>query len=527
MPDRFAHGILPRLERYLSGLPLRRRLPLAVVFGVISALGQAPLGWTLAMAVGLWLGFGLLTVSGTIRRAALAGWAFGSGYFALSLMWIVEPFLVDPLRHGWMAPFALVLMSAGMALFWGAAFGVARALRPINDMWLGTVLAVTLAMAELLRAYVLTGFPWAMPAYGLVDWRSAQLAAWVGPHGLNLILFVCLGMAASVAHQAQIAARMMRGLGIVATILICVVPMPHRAPNDPPAPDGAAVIRLIQPNADQHLKWDPEMMPVFFDRQIRFTAAGSADNAPRPDLVIWSETAVPVSLNASEEVLGYIKDAAQGVPVVLGINRWDGDRLLNSAVYLDGTGQVTQIYDKHHLVPFGEYVPFGDQLAKVGIYGFAASQGQGYSAGPGPQLMDLGPLGAALALICYEAVFPQDMRGTPTRPAFLMQITNDAWFGKISGPYQHLAQARFRAIEQGLPMVRVANTGVSAMIDAKGRVTEAIPLGEAGWVDAPLPARLDQPFYAKTGDLPILALLVVLLSGFGLHYATMRRSKAD
>ena len=181
-------------------------------------------------------------------------------------------------------------------------------------------------------------------------------------------------------------------------------------------------------------------------------------------------------------------------------------------VTLDAQGDVTQVYDKHHLVPFGEYMPLGDLLAKVGITAFAARHGNGYSSGPGPKLMDFGPLGKALPLICYEAVFAHDVGAAPERPDFLIQITNDAWFGKGAGPKQHLAQARMRAIEHGLPLARAANTGISAMIDPFGRVVASLPLNKAGFVDARLPKPLPPTLYSRTGDLPFAMLLLICLA---------------
>ncbi|MEP1934490.1 MAG: apolipoprotein N-acyltransferase, partial [Roseibium sp.] len=156
-------------------------------------------------------------------------------------------------------------------------------------------------------------------------------------------------------------------------------------------------------------------------------------------------------------------------------------------------------------------------LGKFGLRGLAASEGAGFSAGPGPELLDLGSLGRALPLICYEAVFPQDVQNAPERPDFLLQITNDAWFGGFSGPYQHLAQARMRAIEQGLPMIRVANTGVSAMIDAHGQIIAQLELGVSGFVDAPLPAKHAPTLYAKSGDMPVF--LLIALSLIALYFA--------
>jgi apolipoprotein N-acyltransferase len=266
------------------------------------------------------------------------------------------------------------------------------------------------------------------------------------------------------------------------------------------------VVRLVQPNAPQHEKWDPEKIPVFFQRQIDYTRAG-----PRPDLVVWPETAIPVLLNDAQPTLDAIARAARGVPVVLGVQRMAQGRFYNSLVVLDADGGVTALYDKHHLVPFGEYIPFGDWLARYGIQGLAAQNGAGYAAGPGAQVIGLGDLGRALPLICYEGVFPRNVAAAPGRADFMLLVTNDAWFGRVSGPYQHLAQARLRSAEQGLAMVRVANTGVSAMIDPWGRVTARLPLGQAGWTDAPLPAPRPPTLYARTGDLPMLGLTLLAL----------------
>lgn len=211
-----------------------------------------------------------------------------------------------------------------------------------------------------------------------------------------------------------------------------------------------------------------------------------------------------------------------GGAVIFGIQRGDGPRIYNSLVVLDDEGRQAGVYDKHHLAPFGEYVPFGEVMARFGIHGLAATTGNGFSAGPGAQVLQVGTLGKALPLICYEAVFTQDVLAAPERPDFLLQITNDAWFGTRSGPYQHLAQARMRAIEQGLPMMRSANTGVSAMIDPLGRVSKALPLGTAGYVDAPLFLPHTATVYSRLGDVPVL---VLLLAAFVLFLRNARRSK--
>jgi len=484
---------------------------LAMMAGAFAGLGQAPFDAPVALLIGLFAGFSMFIQSPNVRRAALTGWAFGSGYFALSMMWIVEPFLVDAATYGWMAPFALVFLAGGLALFWALGFGVARALGPA--VW---GLPPALAAAELLRAYVLTGFPWGMPAQAMVNGMLGQAAAWIGPHGVNLLIFTLIAILvvpkarATRAHSVQAVV----GVALVSLVYWSVVAMPIEAgvPEN-----GGRIIRMIQPNAPQHQKWDRAMMPVFFRRQLEFTGAAPRDGGPRPDLVIWSETALPTMLHYAQDVLEEVAKRAGGAPVVAGVQRLDDQKLFNTMVVIDPTGKVTAQYDKHHLVPFGEYIPMGDYLEQFGLRGLAASQGYGFSAGPGPQLVEIAGFGRALPLICYEAVFPQDVNNAPERPDFLLQITNDAWFGNFSGPYQHLAIARMRAIEQGLPMVRVANTGVSAMIDARGVVTHSIALGTAGFLDAPLGAALPVTVYARIGDLGVLVLLVLVLSGLRLN----------
>ncbi|MFA3918558.1 apolipoprotein N-acyltransferase [Ruegeria hyattellae] len=490
---------------------LRPRLVLTVVLGAIAALGLAPYHiWPATLGALICLPV-LALQDCTRKQAAMIGWAFGLGYFGLGLAWIVEPFLVDVPRHGWMAPFAMLLMAGGLALFWAAAFWAAAGSRLglVGRSWL---LVFSWSLAEFARAYVLTGFPWAAFAQVWVDTSLAQSLAYIGPQGLAIAtLAATLPLAALLTGTGGAALRLLNAAPALGLLALAS----YFSAGPPPATLTDKTVRLVQPNAPQHLKWDPEHVPRFFRRQIEFTAA-----APSPDLIVWPETAVPTWLDEAESVFQTISDAATGVPVVLGIRRYDASHIYNSAIYLDGNGDLSGVYDKHHLVPFGEYVPLGDLLARVGIHGFAANAGQGFSAGPGPELLSLGPVGAALPLICYEAVFPQDVGGTSARPDMLLQLTNDAWFGSWSGPYQHLAQAKMRAIEQGLPMVRVANTGISAMIDPHGRTIAEIPLGVDGYIDADLPAPRAPTFYAQSGDLPAL---VFALLGLGSMIILPRR----
>lgn len=501
----------------VAGWPLLVRLALTALLGALGAFGLAPWGlWQITLAV-LVLVPGLFLSAASTRQAALIGWALGVGWFAHGLVWVVEPFLIDAPRFGWMAPFAVALMAAGGGVFWALAFGVAH--------WFGRgkarrvfALIVTWSLVEFARAYLFTGFPWAALAQIWPDSDAALLLAWIGPHGLALVTLLATLLPGLAMMSPGPAWHRLASLSPAAALAIASLGLAQLRPDT--APVTGKIIRMVQPNAPQNQKWDPAYMPMFFQRQIGFTSADSGPG-PRPDLIVWPETAVPTLLNYAAPVFETITEAAAGVPVVLGIQRTEEDRYYNSLVYLDENGQVAARYDKQHLVPFGEYIPFGDLAAKFGLRGFAAQEGDGFSAGPGPQVLDLGTMGKALPLICYEAVFPQDIARAPERPEYLLQITNDAWFGTASGPYQHLAQARMRAIEQGLPLIRAANTGVSAMIDPWGRLTQQLPLGQAGYIDAALPLPRAPTVYARTGDAPVFLLL--LIASFALWGVQSRR----
>ena len=488
MPDSL--GRFHRLHLFIRA-PVLLRLPILAAFGAIAALGQAPWEMPGLTVLALALVFAIPVTSW--KSMALNGWAFGLGYFGLALHWITQPFLIDLARHGWMAPFALLLMAAGLALFWGVAFGLARWLTRSSGY--GPIaLVVCWTGAEVLRSLVLTGFPWALLGHIWIDTPLAQLAAFAGPHGLTLLTL------AGAAILAQ-----MRVWSLAAPALLALGWW-GLDPGPAPAPDAdAPVVRLIQPNIPQRDKWDPEKVPLHFQRLLDLTAT-----EPAADLVIWPETAIPWLLDQAQGVLESSAAAARGAPLILGVQRRSESRYFNALVLLDQTGAVTATYDKAHLVPFGEYMPMGELLGRFGIQGIAASDGGGFSAGPGPALIEVPGVGAVLPLICYEGIFAEEVNAVAGRARLLVLITNDAWFGTYAGPYQHFAQSRLRAIEQGLPLARVANTGVSGLIDARGRVLGQIGLGQQGLLDLPLPAALPPTLYSRFGDAPVLVLLALL-----------------
>jgi apolipoprotein N-acyltransferase len=491
--------------RSVAALGGSRPLLVATAGGAILALGQPPVSLPVVVFLVLPVLFRLLEATPGPRAAFALGWAAGLGHFAAALFWIVEPFLVDVPRHGWMAPFALAFMAGGLALFWALPFALARGLAPQGPQRM-LALAAAWTLAEFTRSHVLTGFPWALMAQVWIETPVAQTLAVIGPHGL--------GLATLLAALAP-AAFGWRGLAVAGAFVAAAWTFgAARLAMPVPARPEPIVVRLVQPNAPQRLKWRADMQEEFYRRHLALTAAPAE---PMPAVTIWSETAVPFVLGYADDLQAEVAASAPGGPVILGIQRLDAgpdhENWFNSLAVLGPDGQPWAVYDKHHLVPFGEYIPLAGAIARLGIPRLTTLTARGFTPGPGPQLVTVPGLPPFLPLICYEAIFPHAMQAPGGRAEWMVQVTNDAWFGELAGPYQHLTQARARAIEQGLPLARAANTGVSAMIDPFGRVTAELPLGKAGQVDAVLPPALAPTTYARVGDYPTL---LVMLSFFGL-----------
>lgn len=499
----------------LDGAPARRgrrrRMAAALVAGAVLTLAQPPAGWwwaaPLALALLAMLWRAAAADARPVRRAFAVGWAAGTGFFLTGLWWIAEAFFVDAARHGWMAPFAILGMAAGLALFWGAGFALAARAAGRGAARGGLAAALALAaawaLAEYARSTVLTGFPWALPSYALSQTPLAQVGALVGPHGAGFALLLgglAAGLTLGRGRIAVIAAA-------CALVALGWVWGAARQAAAPVAAADAPVIRLVQPNAAQRDKWRPEMRRMFFERLLTL----SAPDGPPPALIVWPETAITWLLDREPELRARIADVAGGAIVLTGAQRVAegaaGPEWRNAMQAMGPDGAVIAAYDKHHLVPFGEYLPLGGLMTRFGL---GALVGGSFGAGAGPASMHLPGLPPIQPQICYETIFPAEILSGAARPAAIVQATNDAWFGTSAGPRQHFQQARMRAIEQGLPVARAANTGISAMIDAHGRVVAALGLDRVGAVDARLPPPAPPTLYARVGDAPWIALIAAL-----------------
>jgi apolipoprotein N-acyltransferase len=503
-----------RLAAGLAGLSGWRRHGAAALCGALASAALPPLH-LVPLLIPAFTGL-LWLLDGAARRreAALLGWSFGFGHMLTGLYWIGIAFLVDSARFGLAMPFAVLGLSAGLALF--PALAVVAAAWP---GWRGparvALLAAAWLAAEMLRAWVLTGFPWNL--IGNV-WSFApamlQLAALTGVWGLSAVTVFAAAAPAVLAEpgagrgRAAFAALALMLPALVwggGALRLAVAPAPGAETVD------GVMLRLVQPSIDQASKWLPELRRGHIENQMRLSSGPAA----RPvSHVIWSETAVPYLLDGEPELRAQLAGIVpRGGLLIAGAPRLDRSgerrRLWNSLHALDGTGAVVGTYDKHHLVPFGEYTPLRAVLGWLGL-GKLTVGSQGFNAGPGLATLDLPGLPPFSPLICYEAIFPGRVAAEGARPQWLLNATNDAWFGTSSGPYQHFASARIRAVEEGLPLVRVANTGISAVVDPYGRLLGRLRLNQVGILDSALPRPAEGvTLYARYGDRIGLFLIVI------------------
>ena len=492
-----------------------RALGAAFLAGALAALAMPPLYWlplgVLGIAAFVWL---WQTAPGP-RSALMRGWAWGFGHFAVGSYWILEAFFVPPADFALAGPPIVVGLAVVLGFFPGLAAGVSRWL---VERWpvLGgryrrlVLLALAWTVAEWVRGHLFTGYLW--NPLGHV-WAFAtpllQSAALFGVYGLGLLTFIVLA-APTAGWRASFAALAVVGLaGFGGTLAMA------------PVGDGGPLVRIVQPNVPQSEKWRPETRARQLSKLVDMSRATGFD---RLAAVIWPETAPPFIVEPSSPSLATMARAVPpGGYLLTGAARStdrSDDGVWNSLLVIDGAGAIVANYDKVHLVPLGEYIPFHKQLAPVS--GFI---GRGsFEEGEARVTLGLAGLPSFSPVICYEVIFPGAVTGPGARPRWLLNVTNDAWFGLSSGPYQHLASARLRAVEEGLPMIRAANTGVSAVIDAYGRLLASLDMEQEGIIDHRIPPAREATPYSRWGDSTLLILVALLGAGV---LAGRRRRAAD
>jgi apolipoprotein N-acyltransferase len=510
-----------------------KRVLMAVAVGALAALAMPPFGFLPALALSfplcIWMLDGCVA-AGRWRRISILvsafgiGWAFGFGYFVAGLWWLGAAFLVEADQFAWAMPLGVVGLPAVLAFFPAFGFALARMLWTDGT---GRILAFgfALALSEYLRSVLLTGFPWNNlgMALGQHLWLM-QGASLIGLHGLTLLTILMGASFALSGADHRSFTKLYAGPALALLVLAgLAVYGAQRVPAGAVPEVKNVRLRIMQPNLPQDDTFNAanreEIMRRYLslsDRATSPTTTGITDVTH----LIWPESAFPYLLHRDARALAQIAGLLPpGVTLVTGAARAGdalpgetGTRYYNSLHAIAHDGVIVSTYDKRHLVPFGEYLPpvFDRLLRAVGLKEFVAIPG-GFEAGSSGAVFAIPGLPRVAATICYEAIFPRAAISSDKRPGWILNVTNDAWFGMTPGPRQHFAQARLRAVEEGVPLVRAANNGISAIIDPYGRIIHSLDLGLEGVVDGGLPDTISPTLYARFTDLPFWILLICTL----------------
>lgn len=514
-----------------------RRFLLLLVAGALGATSMPPLFFLpalfIALPVWVWCLDGAEIAHGLGRIFGPAfgmGFAFGLGYFLVSLHWIGGAFFVD---GGWLIlvmPFAVLGLAALLALFWGFASALAHLFWSHGASRI-LALALSVSAFEFARGHILTGFPFDLPGYALTaNTQMMQLASVIGVYGLTLVVLVLAGTPALIwpADDRALTRRLAPFF-----LSLCVLAAQlgwgqHRLDDNQIAMRDDLKLRLVQPGIPQAEKWLESNAEFTLSRLLELSqAVGGGDNAGLDEIthVIWPESALPFYLSQHPEALARIaRMLPEGTMLITGMPRLDSSEpdhadAYNSVLAINADGEIVQSYDKTHLVPFGEYLPLSGLWEQFGLKQMVAGN-QGWTAGDARRLLDPEGMPAFLPLVCYEIVFSGDL-GPTQKAAFLLNLTNDAWFDHTIGPAQHFAHARLRAVEEGRPLVRVANTGISAVVDPFGRITAQLDQDKIGILDVKVPQIGPETLFSKFRYWPLLIaecagfFLLIIIRFFG------------
>lgn len=499
-----------------------RRALVAFLAGMLAVLGQAPYDFSAACFISfpvlIWLLDGTTgdrssSRIGRLKPAFAVGWWFGFGYFLGGLWWIGTALLVEAESFAWALPFAMVGIPLLLAFFYGFAAAVAR------TMWssgIGRIaaLAVGFALAEWLRGFIFTGFPWNAIGYAAMPVTMLmQSVSVVGMDGMNALAVFTFALPALLVDKSGRRA----GAALLAGLLIAHAGFGYyRLTRAVPEIDDHISVRIVQPNIDLTEKWDKDVRDRIFASLLALSSRAPAGEGERPQLIIWPETSVPFLFTDRPDALTAIGEMLQeGQLLLAGIVREEAasgpgtrTRYYNSIVAINDRGEIVDAVDKVHLVPFGEYIPFADLFAAFGVEQLVAGP-MNFEAGSHRKDIELPGGAKAAPFICYEVIFPGLVARDSAAAQIMINVTNDAWFGNTAGPYQHFRQAQIRSVENGLPLLRAANTGVSGIVEQHGIVVDALAVNAQGVIDARLPVYL-----AETIDYDhrrIIGIIVVLL----------------
>jgi apolipoprotein N-acyltransferase len=498
------------------------RRGIALLAGLSATAGHAPFQLTLVYALAIVALIWLLDAAASRPRPILsafgAGWWFGLGHMGSGLYWVSSAFMVDSDAWGplWGIPAALAL-AGSMAIFWGVGCALAMSLWT-RDLRRLPVLAAALFVSEWLRGHLFGGFPWLLPGYVWTPGEQiSQLASLFGIYGLSLLTLLLCAAPAAIADRSGAWSKY--GPMLIAGLALGMAwgwgaQRLDRAPVDPPG--AQPIVRVADSGLSQAEKWAPRADQEWRVLRRYLDATGPAEDS-RASIVIWPEGAIPVVnffMLENPDFMSAIGRALGDRVLVTGLSRRelreDGLAYFNSAAVIDGvsgTPRLSQTYDKHRLVPFGEFIPLWSLVSRFNIAPLQRI-GAGFEAGPPPSRLVVPDAAPAVVLICYEAIFPGIIPRGEERPGWIISVTNDAWFGGGLGPHHHFAMARYRAIEEGLPLARAASGGASAIVDSYGRSVVST-WARGGAVEVQLPPALVETTWSRYGNLLTLILLVI------------------
>ena len=487
---------------------------IALVVGAVSAFAFAPVGLWPLMPIAFAVLCELLDRAASLKRALLIGWLFGLGQFVVGLNWIATAFTYQAAMPAWLGWIAVVLLSLYLAVYPMLAAGIAWTFGRSRRIALVLGLAGAWAITEWLRAGIFTGFAWNPVGVTFNDTHLLNATAFIGTYGLSALVVVAGGLLWLMVRKEW------RGAGAVAVVLLAL----HFLPQPSHAQSKQASIRVVQPNIGQHDKWRPGYSEIAAQRLAQLSMKPGGQ---RPRLLFWPEAAVtnpmedartsPHDAYAAFERSRASASISAGEYLLTGgiaLLSDDGNRVTggaNSVFVIGQGGQVLHRYDKAHLVPYGEYLPMRPLLSAIGLSRLAPGEVD-FQPGPGPRTVALPDWGKVGFQLCYEIIFSGEVVDSHNRPDFIFNPSNDAWFGAW-GPPQHLAQARLRAAEEGLPVIRSTPTGISALIDARGRVVHSLAWRSAGYFDATLPVASEPTLFARFGNIIPLVLGFALIIG--------------
>lgn len=522
-----------RLSRFASQLLLLygwRRYAVSFLAGGLASFSQAPFDFfavcLVAFPVLVWLldGAAADAASGRLRRLAppfATGWWFGFGYFGGGLWWVGNAMLVDLARYAWALPFAVLLLPAILATFYGVAAVLAR---PFWSEGIGRVaaLAAAFGIAEWLRAVLFTGFPWNALGYAAMPVPMLmQSVGLIGMTGMNALAVFAFALPALLADRRHARA----GMAIVAVLVALHAGFGLVRLSLSSGGGETLDVRIVQPSIDQSEKWNSAVRDRIFRTFLDLSGQERADGGQRPQLILWPETSVPFILQDRPDALSALGELVRDDQVLLtGAVRVEGEstadpdaRFYNSVVGINSAGVMFDAVDKVHLVPLGEFVPFERWLSRIGITKLVHLPGS-FSAGGPRHAIEVAPGVSAVAYICYEVIFPGLVSAETGDADLIVNVTNDAWYGRTPGPYQHFRQAQLRAVETGRPLVRAANNGISGVVDAYGRVVDALALDAVGVLDVAVPlAPADRLRTEHAAGIGWGVVLLLLFAAAGLQ----------